>query len=353
MDTEEDSRGRELNHACHLAPSSPIPYKRRMKLPTFLAALLSLCTATFAAEKYTIAMIPKGTTHEFWKSVHAGGLRAVEELKTEGVTVDLIWKGPLKEDDRDQQIALVENFTARKVSGICLAPLDSQALVRPVNSAAKAKVPVVVFDSGVKTEQIVSYVATDNFKGGQLGGEALAKQLGGKGKVILLRYMIGSNSTEEREAGFLDAIKKSPGITLISSDQFAGSTRESAYAKAQNLLSRFGREVDGVFCPCEPVTTAVTKALREIGRAGGQVKIVGFDAGTQSVADLEKGDVQGLVLQNPMRIGGDALKALVAHLQGKPVEKRIDTGVVVVTKENMAAPANAELLRPPLEKYLK
>ena len=324
-----------------------------MKFLSTLTALISLTTVTFAAEKYTIAMIPKGTTHEFWKSVHAGGLRAVEELKTQGITVDLIWKGPLKEDDRDQQIALVENFTARKVSGICLAPLDSQALVRPVNSAVKAKVPVVVFDSGVKTEQVVSFVATDNFKGGQLGGEALAKQLGGKGKVILLRYMVGSNSTEEREAGFLDAMKKSPGIQIISSDQYSGSTRESAYAKAQNILNRFGKEVDGIFCPCEPVTTAVTKAIREIGRAGGQVKIIGFDAGTQSAADLEKGDVQGLVLQNPMRIGGDALKALVAHLQGKPVEKRIDTGVVVVTKENLSDPANAELLRPPLEKYLK
>jgi ribose transport system substrate-binding protein len=316
-----------------------------MKFLSTLTALISLTTVTFAAEKYTIAMIPKGTTHEFWKSVHAGGLRAVEELKTQGITVDLIWKGPLKEDDRDQQIALVENFTARKVSGICLAPLDSQALVRPVNSAVKAKVPVVVFDSGVKTEQVVSFVATDNFKGGQLGGEALAKQLGGKGKVILLRYMVGSNSTEEREAGFLDAMKKSPGIQIISSDQYS--------AKAQNILNRFGKEVDGIFCPCEPVTTAVTKAIREIGRAGGQVKIIGFDAGTQTVADLEKGDVQGLVLQNPMRIGSDAVKALVAHLQGKPVEKRIDTGVVVVTKENLADPANAELLRPPLEKYLK
>lgn len=185
-----------------------------MKFLSTLTALISLTTVTFAAEKYTIAMIPKGTTHEFWKSVHAGGLRAVEELKAQGITVDLVWKGPLKEDDRDQQIALVENFTARKVSGICLAPLDSQALVRPVNSAVKAKVPVVVFDSGVKTEQVVSFVATDNFKGGQLGGEALAKQLGGKGKVILLRYMVGSNSTEEREAGFLDAMKNPPASRL-------------------------------------------------------------------------------------------------------------------------------------------
>jgi len=323
----------------------------KIAFPAF--ALLVSAISAFAAEKYTIAMIPKGTTHEYWKSVHAGALQAKEELAADGVEVDVIWKGPLKEDDRDQQIALVENFATRKVSGICLAPLDQQALVRPVSAAMKSKVPVVVFDSGVKTDQIVSYVATDNFKGGQLGGEALAKMMSGKGKVILLRYMVGSNSTEEREAGFLDMIKRFPDIQLISSDQYAGSTRESAYSKAQSLLNRFGKDVEGVFCACEPVTTAMTKALREIGRVGGQVKIIGFDAGSQVVTDLEKGDIQGLVLQNPMRIGSDAIKTMVAHLQGKPVEKRVDTGVIVVTKENMNEPASADLLRPPLEKYLK
>jgi len=323
----------------------------KFTLPVF--SVFALVTTAFSAEKYTIAMIPKGTTHEYWKSVHAGALKAKEELAQAGVEVEVIWKGPSKEDDREQQIALVENFTTRKVSGICLSPLDQQALVRPVNAAMNSKVPVVVFDSGVKTDQIVSYVATDNFKGGQLGGEALAKMLNGKGRVVMLRYMVGSNSTEEREAGFLDAMKQHPEIQLVSVDQYAGSTRESGYSKAQNVFSRFGREVDGVFCACEPVTTAVTKALREMGRVGGQVKIVGFDSGSQVVTDLEKGDIQGLVLQNPMRIGSDAIKTMVTHLKGKPVEKRVDTGVMVVTKDNMADSACAELLRPPLERYLK
>ena len=309
---------------------------------------------TGSGRAYTIAVIPKGTTHEFWKSINAGAFKARDELNASGVKVDVIWKGPLKEDDRDQQIQTVENFTSRRVSGVVLAPLDSQALVRPVLSAVQAKIPVVIIDSGLKTDQYVSFVATDNYKGGQMAAEHLGKLLGGKGNVILLRYAVGSASTEEREAGFLEVINKQfPGIKLISSDQYAGPTRETGYAASQNLLSRFGREVDGVFCPCEPPTIAMAKALRDIGKGGGKVKMVGFDAGSASVADLKNGDVQGLIVQNPVFMGYKGVMTLVEHLQGKSVEKRIDTGVVLVTPENAEQPEIKELLYPPLEKYLK
>src|SRR5437867_5025009 len=307
-----------------------------------------------APKSYTIAVIPKGTTHEFWKSINAGAFKARDELAAQGFKVDVIWKGPLKEDDRDQQIQTVENFTSRRVSGLVLAPLDSQALVRPVASAVQAKIPVVIIDSGLKSDQYVSFVATDNYKGGQMAAEHLGKLVGGKGNVILLRYAVGSASTEEREAGFLDVLKtKFPDIKLISSDQYAGPTRESGYQASQNLLNRFGRDVDGVFCPCEPPTIAMAKALRDIGKAGGKVKMVGFDAGSQSVADLKNGDVQGLVVQNPVYMGYKGVMTLFDHLQGRKVEKRIDTGVVLVTPENADQPEIKELLYPALDKYLK
>ncbi len=317
-------------------------------------ALLASAVLAHAADKsYTIAVIPTGTTHEFWKSIHAGAVKAEQELATQGTKVTLFWKGPLREDDRDQQIQVVENFTARKVSGIVLAPLDSQALVAPVASAVQSGVPTVVIDSDLKSDKQTSFVATDNFKGGQMAGEFLAKQLNGKGNVILLRYQVGSASTEAREAGFLDALKKHPALKLISSDQHAGATRETAYQASQNLLNRFGKEVDGIFCPNETATIAMTKALRDIGRAGGKVKIVGFDSGTQSVLDLKNGDVQALVVQDPLKMGYLGVMTLVQHLQGKKVEKRIDTGVSLVTKENMNEPAMAALLAPPVAKYLK
>ena len=319
------------------------------------AALVGMFSvlALAAEPSYTIAVIPKGNTHEFWKSIHAGAVKAEQELGAQGIKVNLFWKGPLREDDRDQQIQVVENFTSRQVSGMVLAPLDSQALVAPVAIAAQAGVPTVVIDSELKSDKQLSFIATDNFKGGQMAGEFLAEQLGGKGNIIMLRYQVGSASTEAREKGFLDALQKHPGLKLISSDQYAGVTRETAYQASQNLLNRFEREVNGVFCPNETVTIAMTKALRDIGRAAGEVKIVGVDSGTQSVLDLTNGDVQGLVVQDPVKMGYLGVITLVRHLEGKPVERRIDTGVSLVTKDNMAQPEMAALLAPPIADYLK
>ena len=320
------------------------------------ALALALCPVAVvsAAEKtYTIAVIPKGTTHEFWKSIHAGAVKAEQELAAKGTKVKLFWKGPLREDDRDQQIQVVENFASRKVDGIVLAPLDSRALVAPVASALQAGVPTVVIDSDLESDKQVSFVATDNFKGGQMAGEFLAKQLGGKGNVILLRYQVGSASTEAREAGFLDALKQVPGLKIISSGQHAGATRELAYQTSQNLLNRHGKDVDGIFCPNETATIAMTKALRDIGRAGGKVKLVGFDSGTQSVLDLKNGDVQALVVQDPLKMGYLGVMTAVEHIEGKKVAKRIDTGVSMVTKDNMDQPGMAALLAPPIAKYLK
>jgi ribose transport system substrate-binding protein len=321
--------------------------------PLLMAMAVACCALVVrAADSYTLAVIPKGTTHEFWKSIHAGAVKAQRELEKEGTKVRLYWKGPLREDDRDQQIQVVENFTSRRVSGIVLAPLDSQALVNPVASAKQAGVPTVVIDSDLKSDKQVSFVATDNFKGGQMGGDHLAKLLGGKGSVLLLRYQVGSASTEAREAGFLDAIQKHPDIKIVSADQYSGATRELAYQAAQNLLNRYGSKIQGVFCPCEAVTVGMTKALQDRGLAGGKVKVVGFDAGTQSVRDLQGGDVQALVVQNPVRMGYLGVVTMVRHLQGKPVEKRVDTGVSVATRENMKQPEIDELLNPPLKQYL-
>jgi len=323
-------------------------------LPLFLVLAAALLPGVHAADKtYTIAVIPKGSTNEFWKAVNAGAVKARDELRAEGVAVEIIWKGPLKEDDREQQIQVVENFISRRVSGIVVAPLDSRALVQPILAAGQAKIPVVVMDSGLNTDRYASYVATDNFKGGVMAGDHLAKLLGGKGNVILLRYMVGSASTDEREAGFLDAMKKHPGIKLLSADQHAGPTRDTAYRASQNLLNRYGRDVNGVFCPCELPTGAMAMALRDIGKGGGKVKMVGFDAGTKSIEDLKNGDVQALVVQDPVGIGYEGVRTMVRHLQGKPVERRIGTRVALITKENMMVQEMKDLLHPPLEKYLK
>ncbi|HKE60807.1 MAG TPA: substrate-binding domain-containing protein, partial [Pyrinomonadaceae bacterium] len=136
-------------------------------------------------KKFTIAVIPKGTTHEFWKSIHAGSNKAASELAAQGNEVEVIWKGPLREDDREQQIQVVEGFTSQGVNGIVLAPLDNRALVRPVEEAKRVSIPTVIIDSGLESNDIASFVATDNRKGGMLAADRLGQLLNGKGKVIL------------------------------------------------------------------------------------------------------------------------------------------------------------------------
>ena len=332
----------------------PRRYPMKRNLFCWFALTAIAISATHAAEKpYVIAVIPKGTTNEFWKAVNAGAFKARDELRGKGVPVEVIWKGPLKEDDREQQIQVVENFISRRLNGIVLAPLDSRALVQPVAAAAQAKIPVVIMDSGLNSDRYVSFVATDNFKGGVMAGEHLARLLDGKGSVILLRYQVGSASTEEREAGFLEALQRHPEIKVISSNQHAGPTRDTAYRASQNLLSRYGREVDGVFCPCELPSGAMAMALRDIGRAGGKVKMVGFDAGSKSIEDLRNGDIQGLVVQDPVGIGYESVLTMVRHLKGEKVERRIGTRVALITRETMDQPEMKELLAPDLSQWLK
>ncbi len=300
----------------------------------------------------TIAVIPKGTSHVFWQSIHAGAARAAAETG-----VEIIWRGPLREDDRDAQVSEVEGFTSRGVSGIVLAPLDETALVAPVAGATKAGIPVVVFDSGLKGEDYVSFVATDNLKGGRLGGDRLAQLLQGKGKVVLLRYAEGSDSTNKREEGFLEAMKAAPGITVVSDNQYGGADVEGAYKKSEALLSRFkkpdGRlDVDGIFCPNESTTLAMLRVLQDNGWAG-KVRYVGFDSSDKLAQGLRDGHIQGLVLQDPVKMGYLGVKTMVAHLRGEKVEKRVDTGVHMVTPENMEQPEMKELLAPDLAKWLK
>jgi ribose transport system substrate-binding protein len=300
----------------------------------------------------SIAVVPKGTSHEFWKSIHAGAVRAMQELTAQGDSVTIIWKGPIREDDREQQVQVVESFASQRIGGIVLAPLDRRALVRPVEEARRAGVPTIIIDSGLDSDSIVSYVATDNLQGGRLAAGRLAELLGGKGTVLLLRYQEGSASTMDRERGFLEEMReKHPGITVISSDQYAGPTRETAKRAAENLLNRHGAELQGVFTPNESSTIGMLLALQDLGRAG-QVHHIGFDAAQSLVAALRARELGGLVVQNPMRMGYLGVKMMVDHLRGRPVERTVDTGVMLVTPENIDTPEAAELLNPPIGRYL-
>lgn len=329
----------------------------RLRLGSGLLLLLSVlagCGGGPSGSKsaaFTIVVIPKGTQHEFWKSVHAGAVKAARELG-----VEMIWKGPVREDDREAQVAEVENFVSRGVSGIVLAPVDEKALRVPVANATRSGIPVVVIDSALESEDQVSFVATDNGRGGRLAGERMVTALSAKGKIILLRHMEGSASTMAREKGFLGVMAENPGMEVVSSNQFGGTTAETAYRASENLLARFksgsdGVGVDGIFCPNEGTAFGMLRALQDSGIAG-KVVFVGFDSSEPLVRGLEKGDIDALVLQDPFNMGYLGVKTMAAHLRGEKVEARIDTGVTLATRENMNEPAILELLRPDLERWL-
>lgn len=306
-------------------------------------------SSSSGAKRLKIAVIPKGTTHEFWKSVHAGAMKASKELD-----VEIVWKGPLKEDDLKAQIDVVNTFVAQGVSGIVVAPLNDAALRAPVKAAVAAKIPVVVFDSDLQGDDHTSFVATDNQAAGKLAGEAMAKVLGDKGNLLVLRYQEGSASTQNRERGFLDAVKGKPDLKLVSDNQYGGATTESAFQKSESLLIAHKAQtgaIQGVFTPNESTTFGMLQALKK-STVNKKVKLIGFDSSDKLVAALREGDIEGLVVQNPFNMGYLAVKTMTDHLRGKPVEKRIDTGARYVDKSNIDDPQVKEVMQPDLKKWL-
>ena len=315
-----------------------------------LAGLASGCGKGSNEPKgFRIAMVPKGSTHEHWKRVHAGADKAAAEFRAAGVPVDVLWKSPIREDDREQQVEVVEGFISQGVNGLVLAPLDSRALIRPVEEAASAGIPTIIFDSALADPaKGISYVSTDNGKGGHLAGQRMNELLRGKGRVLMLRYQEGSASTEEREQGFLDELKaSSPGIQVISADQYAGPTRDTAKAASENLLNRFADKVDGIFTSNESATAGMLLALQDIKKAGA-ITFVGFDYSSGFLAPLERGEIKGFVAQNPVNMGYLSVKTMVEHLQGKTIAKTVDTGVVMVTLDNLHTPEIQAVINPPM-----
>ncbi|MHC4377048.1 MAG: substrate-binding domain-containing protein [Planctomycetota bacterium] len=296
-------------------------------------------------ERLEIAVVPKGTAHEFWKSVHAGALHGAA-----GADVDILWSGPEPEGDRDAQIKVVENLALAGVDALVLMPVDAEALVPAARKLERKGIPVIVADSDLSWDGRTSFVATDNRAAGRLAGEHLVSLLGGEGDVILLRYVVGSASTQAREEGFLEALEGQAGIRVVSSDQYAGVSKADAQSAAENLLARFPG-VDGVFCPNESAAFGMLRALedaREKNALEGEVRFVGFDASPNLLTGLESGAIDALVLQDPVRMGQLAVEVAAAALAGEEVEARVDTGVTLATPENLNEPEIRALLEPDL-----
>ena len=284
-----------------------------------------------------IAVIPKGTAFTFWQSVHAGARAAGDEFGYQ-----IYFNGPERETDRERQIQIVEDFIVQKVDGIVLAPLDRKALVPSVLKLARLKIPCVIIDSDIETDQFVTFAATVNYQGGVLAARRMGEILSGKGKIVVLKYTQGSGSTTERENGFIETIQKEfPGIQIVDT-RYALDTVETALQATEDLLTR-NRDLQGLFAP--NISSSVGALRARFSQKRTEVKMVGFDAEKALVEAVRAGQIDGLVVQNPYRMGYEGVKAVVDTLKGRAVPRRIDTGVRVVTQANMGDPDVKELLK--------
>lgn len=285
-----------------------------------------------------IAVVPKGTVHEFWLTVKAGAEAAARETG-----VEVIWKGPAKETDVPGQIAILESFISQKVDAIVMAACDSKGLVATVQKAVDAGIPVVTIDSGVDSDLPISFVATDNPRGAGEAAHALAKLIGEKGEVGLIPFVAGAATSNMREQGFKDALKSYPGVKLVAT-LYSQSDASKAMEVTENMLQAHPN-LAGIFAANEPGAVGAARALEQRGLAG-KVKLVAFDASPAEIEALKKGTIQALVVQNPYRMGYDGVMAAVKRLRGETVPKRIDTGVTVVTAKNLSSPEVQQILYP-------
>jgi ribose transport system substrate-binding protein len=308
-------------------------------------ALMLLPIALSAVEPLKIAVIPKSKDNVYWQAVRAGALKAAADLKGEGTDVTILWDGTDREDQPDAQKAIVAGFVAQKVNGIVLAPLHPQALVGSVEQADAAKIPVVVIDSPLASQLPKATVATNNYKAGGLAARKLAEAIGAKGNVALFRYMKGHSSTLPRESGFLDGLKKYPGIHVVSSDLYAGATEQENATHAKELIEKTGADLQGVFASNLYATLGMIGPLRDAGKAG-KVAFVGFDSNDVIIDAVRKGDMAGVAVQQPFMMGYLGVRTVVQVIQGKSVDHDIDTDVKMVTKENLDTPEVQQLLNP-------
>jgi ribose transport system substrate-binding protein len=311
-----------------------------------MALVISGCGRQSTSESVQIAVIPKGTTHQFWKSIHAGANKAAEE-----VGVEVIWQGPQREDDRQLQIQVVQNFISRGIDAIVLAPLDSRALVPHVEAAVKRTIPVVIIDSDLDSDVQSSFVATNNREGGRMCARRLADVLDRKGRVIMLRVMEGGASTTNREEGFLEEIQRyAPDVEILVDNQYGGATVEKALQVSQNLLNRFD-SVDGIFAANESTTQGMLRALQTAGKAG-LVKFVGFDANDTLLQGMRDGQLHGLAVQDPFDMGYTGVRTAVSVLRNESYEPHVDTRIMMITPENIETDEAQELLNPDLSTWL-
>ncbi len=291
----------------------------------------------------TIAVIPKASADLFWQSVHAGAAKAGRDNQ-----IRIVWDGPPNETDIATGMQIVETMINRHVDAIALAPSDRSAFKIVVERATRAGIPVVIYDSGIDTERYFSFVATDNFLGGQLGADRLGKILNGKGKIVMVKTTPGGASTTAREDGFRHEMQKKFPQVQILDERFGMASIAQSMNVMENMLTAHP-DLDGVFCSNESASEGAVQALKA---RNSHLKVVGFDSSPMLINELNAGWIESLVIQDPFRMGEMATTQAVKAIRHEGAEKNIFLAPKVINLSNINDPAVQAQLHPPLQEYL-
>jgi ribose transport system substrate-binding protein len=291
-----------------------------------LACLAAGCRREGASQR-NIALVTKALDSEFWQMVKTGA----EEAARLHPEIALTIQAPQREINIDQQVSILEDLILRQVSALAVAPAGVAEVVPALDKARAAGIPVLLVDTDAPWPHKLSYIGTDNRLGGKLAGEFLVKQLGGRGRVALIRGVLGVSTHEDRIAGFQEAVAAAPGIRLVTT-QPANSERQTAMTVMENILTSHAN-LDGVFVTSDQMALGAMEAIAA-RRLSGKVVLVGFDAGQEAVRAVKSGQMSAVVAQHPYEMGRRAVEAAVQAVRGEPVARRIDTGTTLVTPEN-------------------
>ena len=272
-------------------------------------------------------MVPKATAHLFFVSIHGGVDRAAKEFG-----VEVLWNGPNEETDHSRQIQIVDAFVAQRVDALAISATDERALVAPLERAIAAGIPVSVFDSAVNIENYVTFVATDNFAAGCLAAREIGRLLQGQGTAAMVMQKPGGASTGLRERGFEQTLAKEfPGVRLVAR-QFGMGDRARSRTAAENILTAQSG-LQAMFGSSEAASIGILQAVESRGLAG-KVKIVTFDNSDVHRAALHAGALDVMLVQDPDRIGYEAVRSLALKLRGQTPTRRLDLPVRRITREN-------------------
>lgn len=280
-------------------------------------------------KKYNFVLITMDSMDQHWLSVKRGAEEKAQELGN----VTITFRAPADKTDPGEQVRMVEDAINQKADAILLAPLDAEALKPVVEKAAAANIPVVNIDSPVNTDKIVSFIATDNIKAAQIAADTLAELIGKKGKIAIINHQPGAGTAMMRENGFKEEIKnKYPDIQIVTT-QYSMGDKTKAMNQALDIMTA-NPDLAGFYACNEGSTVGVAQAIKQ-RNATGKIKLVGFDKSQDTINAIKEGMLQATMVQNPYKMGNLGVQFAYDTLQGKEVEKKVDTGVTVITKDNI------------------